>query len=79
MPERKQDALELCLCTPCASVFYNMPSKRIVRKDFYQIDKEPCTYCSRRMGYDFLIFEKSSVQKRKIGQMRTLESEAGNE
>jgi hypothetical protein len=76
MHERRQETLELCLCAPCASAFYNMPSKRIVRKDLYQVEKEPCTYCTRRMGYDFLIFEKSNVQKRKFGRIRTLESEA---
>jgi hypothetical protein len=76
MPGNKQDALELCLCAPCASVFYNIPSYHIVRKDLYQVEKEPCTYCSRRMGYDFLIFQKSSMQKRENRRVRTLESEA---
>lgn len=67
------------MCTSCARALYSIPGYRIIRKDPYQIIKESCTYCSSRMGYDFLVFRSSSVRKRKVQPIRTLESEAENE
>lgn len=71
--------MELCLCRACASAFYNIPSYRIVRKDPYQTEKEVCTYCGIRLGYDFLVSTKANVQKGVRHRIRTLESEAENE
>ena len=51
------EPMEICLCSRCASQFYNSPNHYIKRVDPYQTVKEPCTYCNYRYGYDFLIFE----------------------
>ena len=51
------EPMELCLCSRCASQFYNSPNHFIKRVDPFQAEKEPCTYCNYRYGYDFLIFD----------------------
>lgn len=77
--ENNHKEMEICLCPSCASSFYDIPSYKIRRKDPYQVDKELCTYCSIRLGYDFLISKRANVQKPKKHVIRTLESEAENE
>ena len=51
------EPMEMCLCSRCASQFYNSPNYFIKRVDPFQTKKEPCTYCNYRYGYDFLIFD----------------------
>ena len=53
------EPMEICLCPRCASQFYNSRQHFIKRADYYQINKEPCTYCNSRNGFDFLIFDPS--------------------
>ena len=77
--QEEQEEMELCLCPSCAGALYSIPGYRIIRKDPYQIIKESCTYCSSRMGYDFLVSRRSSMRKRRAQPIRTLESEAENE
>lgn len=71
--------MEICLCPSCASAFYNIPSYKIIRKDPYQVERDLCTYCSRRLGYDYLISKRANVQKPRKHVIRTLESGAENE
>ena len=71
--------IEICLCPKCASAFYDIPSYKIVRKDPYQVNKDLCTYCNSRFGYDFLISKRANVQKPRKHVIRTLESGAENE
>ncbi len=73
MQQKTMQEMELCLCTSCAGTFYDMPEYLIVRKDPYQVEKEPCTYCSSRLGYDFIITRKSSVQNDKLVRIRIME------
>ena len=73
MHQKTMQEMELCLCTSCAGTFYDMPEYRIVRKDPYQVEKEPCTYCSCRLGYDFIITRKSSVRNDKLVRIRIME------
>ena len=49
--------MELCLCSRCASQFYNSPDHYIKRADQFQIEKDLCTFCNHRNGYDFLVFD----------------------
>lgn len=51
------EPMEICLCSRCASQFYNSPKHLIKRADPFQTVKEPCTYCNYRYGYDFLIYD----------------------
>lgn len=78
MLKKHQETIELCLCGACARTYYNMRSRRIIRKDPYQVTKESCDCCLVRMGFDYLITRLSNVQKRNFSRIRTLESEAAN-
>lgn len=73
------EEMELCLCPTCASAFYDIPSYKIKRKDPYQVNKELCTYCNSRLGFDFLICKRTNVQMPAKHKIRTLEKEAENE
>ena len=70
--------IEICLCPKCASAFYDIPSYKIMKKDPYQVNKDLCTYCNSRFGYDFLISKRANVQKPRKHVIRTLESGAVN-
>ena len=71
--------MELCLCHRCASAYYNMPDHRIERVDFLQVEKDTCTMCGYRLGYDFYVWPVSNVQKNKISRVRTFVGGANNE
>ena len=79
MPDKNRERMELCLCQKCASAFYAIPTNKVIRKDPYQTDRDLCTFCNSRLGYDFLIFKKRNVQKPVKHRIRTLEREAENE
>lgn len=73
------EEMELCLCQRCASAFYDIPSYKIMRKDPYQINKDLCTYCNSRLGFDFLICKRTNVQMSAKHKIRTLERRTENE
>lgn len=49
----------LSLCTVCARQFYAAHSTSIRRFDPYQIEKEDCSYCGIRTGWDYIIVPKA--------------------
>lgn len=51
----KSNVMELTLCPCCANQFYNSPEHSIRRLDPYQFDKENCTFCGIRSGWDYVI------------------------
>lgn len=57
---------EVCLCSRCASIYYESKKHYVVRKDLYQYILEPCDICKNPHGYDFLIWDVSSVQNRNL-------------
>lgn len=57
-------SLELCLCSHCASIYYEDHGCHIERADLGQVVFEPCDICKNPHGYDFLIWDVSSVQNR---------------
>ena len=71
--------MELCLCANCASTYYNMPDRRIVRVDMLQMDKDVCTICGYRRGYDFYVWPASNVRKKKNVQIHTFAKGDRNE
>ena len=71
--------MELCLCSSCASTYYNMPDRRIKRVDMLQMDKDICTLCGYRRGYDFYVWPVSNVQKKRNVQIHTFVKGARNE
>lgn len=71
--------MELCLCHRCASSYYLMPDRRIQRVDFLQVEKDICTICGYRRGYDYYVWPVSNVQKRNNALARTFGGGAENE
>lgn len=57
--------LEICLCSRCASIYYESKNHYIVRKSLYQDILEPCDICKNPRGYDFLIWDVSNMQNKK--------------
>ncbi len=56
--------LILCLCPTCANQFYDSPDYFISRLAPEQIEKDTCTYCHMRQGFDYKIFKKTDSIKR---------------
>ena len=61
---RKCPGTDLCLCSQCASHFYNSPTHRIFRTDPLQVTKDLCDHCRARRGYDFIISIVHPTRKR---------------
>ncbi len=45
--------LTLCLCSACADKFRSTGAFSLRRTDLQQGEKDTCTYCGHRLGYDF--------------------------
>lgn len=52
------NALVMSLCGVCAGNFRDTGAYFLCRVDPKQRDKETCTFCSRRQGYDFVVVKK---------------------
>lgn len=61
----KTPNLEICLCSKCASVYYNDKNYYIERADKNQVIYEECMMCKNPRGYDFNIWVKSILQNDK--------------
>ena len=57
--------IEICLCSRCASVYYEDRDYVIERADLYQVELDECDLCRRPRGYDFLIWKLSSLRSKK--------------
>lgn len=57
--------LEICLCSKCASVYYELPDYNIQRSNIWQDVLEECTICHNNNGFDFKIWELSTVRRKK--------------
>lgn len=51
--------LILCLCSACADNFYGSGAYSLRRIDPQQTEKDTCTYCNQRTGYDYEIIPKN--------------------
>lgn len=60
----KEKPLELTLCNACASSFSVSKSHYVRRVDLYQVEKEPCTICNVRRGFDYYVFRKSQKKEK---------------
>ena len=47
--------LTLCLCSACAENFYGSGAYLLRRVNPVQVEKEMCTYCNQRIGFDYEI------------------------
>lgn len=67
---RKAKGAHLCLCSKCASFFYNSKKHRIYRVDMLQVITDECLFCRCSRGYDYLLEDlpiKRTFGRRKIG------------
>lgn len=69
--KHEENPVLMCLCFRCASTFYNIPGYHVKRHDYYQVEKDVCTFCNSRTGYDYEITRKSNVRKVNLSQNRT--------
>lgn len=56
--------LVLCLCSACANQFYGTGAYSLRRLDPLQVEKDMCTYCSRRTGFDYEVISRSASKTR---------------
>ena len=50
-----QHCIELTLCPSCAKQFYNAHNTSICRANHYQMERDICSYCSIRTGWDYIV------------------------
>lgn len=50
--------LTLCLCSTCANNFYSTGAFVLKRVNPNATEKENCTYCGQRRGYDYILERK---------------------
>jgi len=62
--------LHMTLCSTCANQYYGMADRYIKRADKNQKDKESCTLCRSRMGYDYIITEKEFTKGNRTWKKR---------
>ena len=74
---RKQsnNEMELCLCGRCLSDFYLSNAYKIKRSRPNQPEKDICTFCNTRRGYDYIV-EKNEMYEL---NNRTFEEQSQNE
>jgi mRNA interferase MazF len=54
----KPKTMTLCLCPTCAENFFSTGAYYLKRVDPYKTEKETCTYCNQRRGFDYLVGKK---------------------
>lgn len=62
-PPGRDTASLMCLCPTCRNRFFDTGAYRIERADRNQREKEPCTYCQTRMGFDYYVTRKDAARK----------------
>lgn len=50
--------LTLCFCSTCANNFYGTGAFVLKRIDQDAVEKDTCTYCGQRRGYDYTVMKK---------------------
>lgn len=60
------EEMVLCLCPVCASQFFNSTEHIIRRVDPLKREKDTCTYCEVRQGYDYRVIRR----KKRLGDDR---------
>ena len=57
---KQKPSLTMCLCSTCADNFRSAGAYFLRRTDPHQTEKDTCTYCNQRAGYDFEITPKNT-------------------
>lgn len=58
-----QHFMEITLCSSCAKQFYNVHSAAIRRVNRYQMERDICSYCGIRTGWDYNIVSTPSKKR----------------
>lgn len=58
LKEPRANRITISLCGTCAKNFYDAGSYFIRRIDPLQVEKQVCTYCGQRRGYDYTLQKK---------------------
>lgn len=56
--EMLPNVLVMCLCPACARNFMDTGSYILKRTNLRQTEKDTCTYCNHRSGYDYAVIRK---------------------
>ena len=64
--------LILCLCSACADNFYGSGAYSLRRIDPQQTEKDTCTYCNQRTGYDYKLLFADYPDVVNVEQMREM-------
>lgn len=56
--EPSQPKLTFCLCSTCANNFYGTGAFILKRIAPDAVEKDTCTYCGQRRGYDYTVMKK---------------------
>ena len=54
----KPKTMTLCLCHTCVENFFSTGVYYLKRVDPYKTEKESCTYCNQRRGFDYFVGKK---------------------
>ncbi len=57
----RPDEMILCLCPECLNQFINSPEHVVLRLNPFQREKDDCTYCGMRKGYDYRVISKRTM------------------
>ncbi len=60
--DRVPNTLVMCLCRTCAESFRSAGNNYLRRIDPYQVERDTCTYCNRRLGYDYELIPKAQSE-----------------
>ena len=54
----KPKTMTLCLCHTCVENFFCTGAYYLKRVNPYKTEKETCTYCNQRRGFDYFVGKK---------------------
>lgn len=57
--QKTEHSLTMCLCSTCAENFRSTGAYILRRIDPQQAEKDICTYCNQRLGFDYEVIRKN--------------------
>ena len=58
LTDPKPKTMTLCLCPTCAENFFSTGAYYLKRVEPYKTEKETCTYCNQRRGFDYKVISR---------------------
>lgn len=56
--QKTKHSLTMCLCSTCAENFRSTGAYSLQRVNTKQAEKDTCTYCNQRMGFDYEVIRR---------------------